>query len=306
MRKWGRIIWALLAVAAIACAIDGFWIEPRSLTLTELDVATPSWPVTTAPLRVVLLSDTHADDMHMTPARIRKIAATVNAMHPDAVILAGDYIGGNVLRGRKEFGARPMRSPKEIALDEDGLRALGAFHARYGVFAVMGNHDCWWDCDTVRRIMNEDGIHFLENQAAAIHRTDGDVWILGVEDGQTQHPDFPATFAKAPAGSATITVTHNPGLFDWPTNYVPIMLAGHTHGGQVRIPFLGAPITASRHTNDTYKGWTIIDGRVLIVTRGVGESGIPVRFDCPPQIMLLTFHNGPVAKVMAKSDKQLK
>ncbi|MEI9903148.1 MAG: metallophosphoesterase [Asticcacaulis sp.] len=162
---------------------------------------------------------------------MRAIAARVNAMHPDAIILAGDYIGGDVLKGRKEFGARPMRPAKDIALDEEGLRALGDFHAPLGVFAIMGNHDCWWDCDRTRELMQADGIHFLENQAFRIARPDGDVWILGVEDGQTQKPDFPATFAQAAPGAATITVTHNPGLFDWPSNHVPVMLAGHTHGG---------------------------------------------------------------------------
>jgi predicted MPP superfamily phosphohydrolase len=311
MRKRG-IIWGILAIAAIWMAAVGFWFEPRSLTLSQLDVQVPSWPKDTAPLRVVLLSDFHVDDVHMKPERVRDIARRVKAMHPDVVLLGGDYIGGNVFRGRKEFGARPMRSPKEIALDEEGLRALGSFEARYGVYAIMGNHDCWWDCDTVRQILATTPVHFLENKAARIARPSspgipgGDVWIAGIEDGQTQAPNFPATAAQIPPGVATLTLTHNPGLFDWSSDHAPILLAGHTHAGQVRLPIIGSIVRVSRHTEDTAKGWTIINGRILIVTRGLGSSGIPVRLNCPPQIMLLTVHPGPVAKVEAQKDVRLK
>lgn len=306
MRKRGRIIWGILAVAVLWMAAVAFWFEPRSLTLTQLDVQVPSWPQNTAPLRVVLLSDFHVDDVHMRPERVRDIARRVKAMHPDVVLLGGDYIGGDVLKGRREFGARPMRPAKQIALDEDGLRALGSFEAKYGVYAIMGNHDCWWDCDTVRQILGTTPVHFLENQAARIERPGGDVWIAGIEDGQTQAPDFPSTAAQIPPGAATLTLTHNPGLFDWESDQAQILLAGHTHAGQVRLPIIGSIVRVSRHTEDTAKGWTIIKGRILIVTRGLGSSGIPVRFNCPPQIMLLTVHPGPVAKVVAQKDVWLK
>ena len=302
MRKRGRIIWGIVVVAAIWVAAVAFWFEPRSLTLTQLDGQVPSWPKNTAPLRVVLLSDLHIDNLHMTPARVRDIARRVDALHPDVVLLGGDYIGGNLFRGRREFGARPMRSPKEIALDEEGLRTLGDFHARYGTYAIMGNHDCWWDCDTVRRIVGDTSVHFLENQAARIARPGGDIWILGVEDGQTETPDFVTTRAQAPADAATLTITHNPGLFDWTSNTAPIQLSGHSHAGQIRLPLIGAPVTVCRHTNDTAKGWTIINNRILIVTRGLGESGVAARLNAPPQIMLLTVHPGPVSAVTAKPD----
>jgi len=299
-----RIVWATILVVLLGLAADAFWFEPRSLTVTELDVQVPDWPATTAPLRVVLLSDFHVDNVHMPPDRVREIARRVTDLHPDVVLLAGDYIGGDVFKGRREFGARPMRSPKEIALDEDGLRALGAFDAPLGVYAVMGNHDCWWDCDRTRDVLAQTRIHFLENQAARLARPGGDVWILGVEDGQTQDPDFTATEAQAPAGAAVLSLTHNPGLFDWQSNHTPIQLSGHSHAGQVRLPFIGSIVRVCRHTEDTAKGWTIENGRILIVTRGLGSSGIPVRFGAPPQIMVLNLRPGPVAAVKALTPRQ--
>ncbi|EGF91928.1 calcineurin-like phosphoesterase family protein [Asticcacaulis biprosthecium C19] len=297
MRKWGRIIWGVIGLGVIAMAADAFWFEPRSTVVSEFDVEVPAWPKDTAPLRVVLLSDIHVDDVHMPPERVRKIAEQVAGLKPDVILLAGDYIGGDVFKGRKEFGARPMRSPEMIALDEEGLRALDSFKAPLGTYAVMGNHDCWWDCDRVREIFAETQVTFLENRAFRIERPSGDVWILGVEDGQTQNPDFPATAAQAPAGAATLTLTHNPGLFDWESNHAPIQLSGHSHAGQVRLPLIGAPVRVVRHTEDTADGYEVINGRILIVTRGLGSSGIPVRFGAPPQIMLLNIRPGTEAHV---------
>lgn len=306
MRKRGWIIGAVIAVLVAAWLTDAFWFEPESLTQTTLDVQDPAWPTGTAPLHAVLLSDFHADNVHMPPSRVRAIAARVNAMHPDVILLGGDYIGGNVFKGRREFGARPMRSAGEIALDEDGLRALGNFDAPLGVYAIMGNHDCWWDCDTVRHILAGTRVKLLENQAARLARPGGDVWIEGVEDGQTEHPDFPATAAQVPKGAASFVLTHNPGLFDWASNHAELQMSGHSHAGQVRFPLIGAPIRVCRHTEDTAKGWTVIDNRILIVTRGLGSSGIPIRFGAPPQIMVLTIHPGPVAKVEKVSEIYLK
>ena len=151
-----------------------------------------------------------------------------------------------------------------------------------------------------------DGVQLLENRAVRLQRPGGDVWIEGVEDGQTQRPDFAATAAQVPAGTASLVMVHNPGLFDWASNHATLQLSGHTHAGQVRLPLIGAVVRMSKHTEDTAKGWTIIDNRILVVTRGLGESGLPVRFGAPPQIMVLTIHPGPVAKVEKTGETDLR
>ena len=294
MRRRGWIIAGIVAALGAVWAADAFWFEPESLTQTTLDVQDPAWPATTAPLRVVLLSDFHADHLHMTPARIRAIAARVNALHADAILLAGDYIGADGLR---RGDARLRQNRPDNAAEDEGLRALGAFQARLGTYAIMGNHDCYWDCAHVRAVLATTKVHLLENQAARLARPSGDVWIEGIEDGQTQRPDFPGTATQASAGAASLVLVHNPGLFDWASNHASLQLSGHTHAGQVRLPLIGAVVRMSKHTEDTAKGWTIIDNRILVVTRGLGESGLPVRFGAPPQIMVLILHPGPVARV---------
>ncbi len=290
---WGGVILMGLVMAAI-----GFWFEPRSLTIKALDVETPAWPQGTAPLRVVLLSDIHTGGFHMPPARIIEIARRANVLHPDMIVLAGDYIGGDGLR-KGDARLRNHRPETDNAIQEAGLRALGELKAPLGVYAVMGNHDCYWDCGRVRTLLAGTPVRLLENRSIRIARPGGDIWVVGIEDGQTQQANFSLAAADVPAGAATLTVEHNPGLFDWPSNHAAIQLSGHTHAGQVRLPLLGAPIRMSRHTEDTAKGWTIAGDRILIVTRGLGESGLPVRFGAAPQIMILTIRPGPKAKVTA-------
>ncbi|ESQ75762.1 hypothetical protein [Asticcacaulis sp. AC402] len=180
----------------IAMAADAFWFEPRSTVVSEFNVEVPAWPGNTETLQVVQLSDIHVDDVHMPPERVRDIAKRVEGRKPDVILLTGDYIGGDVLKGRKEFGARPLRSPENVAL---------------------------------------------------------------------------------PAGAATLTLTHN--------------------AGQVRLPLIGAPVRVVRHTEDTADGYEVINNRILIVTRGLGSSGLPVRFGAPPQIMVLNIKPGTTAKV---------
>jgi len=280
----------------LGCAIRAFWLEPESLTVTRLNVQTPAWPTGTAPLRVALLSDIHVDHIHMTPRRVRDIARRVTALHPDIVLLAGDYIGGDGLR-KGDARLRSHRPTADNAYEEDGLRALDAFTAPLGVYAIMGNHDCYWSCGRVRDVLATTHVRLLENTSAHLTRPQGDVWIIGMEDGQTQKPDFVEASRSVPPDAAAITLVHNPGLFDWESNTGMLQLSGHSHAGQVRLPLIGAPIRMSRHTEDTAKGWSISGNRILIVTRGLGESGLPVRFGAPPQVMLLTIRPGPSAKV---------
>jgi predicted MPP superfamily phosphohydrolase len=246
---------------------------------------------------VVLISDIHIDHIHMTHRRIGEVAKRVNALHPDIILLGGDYIGAadGMRRGDARLGSH--RPANDNAYEETSLRAFDAFSASLGGYAIMGNHDCYWDCSRVREIQGQNHVHLLENAAFRIDRRNGPVWIVGIEDGQTQKPDFENAAKDVPSGVATLTLVHNPGLFDWASNHASLQLSGHTHAGQVRLPFIGAAVLMSRHTNDTVKGWTIRDGRILIVTRGLGESGLPVRFGAPPQIMLLNIHHGNAPKV---------
>ena len=300
--RLGRaVIVVLIAGGLVATGLlanVAFWREPRSVTVGLVEVRTPAWPANAAPVRIALLSDFHVDDVHMTAERIRRLATTTTALDPDLVVLGGDYVGG-LLGESGRGGARGNRTARANRVVEDGLVALTTFKAREGVFAIIGNHDCWWDCRRVAAVLEAGGVRVLQNANARVARPKGarggDIWLVGLEDAQTQKPDFKAASAGIPDGAAVVGLAHNPGLFDWSSNTLPVLLAGHTHGGQVRFPWIGAPAKMSRHTEDAFQGFFVRDGRVLVVTRGLGESGLPVRFGSPPEILMVRISHGPTA-----------
>lgn len=296
LRGWA-ILLALLVAAGAWPAYQAFWGEPQQFTARSFEVQSPSWPASAGPLRIALLSDFHVDGFHTPPERVRRIAAQVAELRPDIIVLAGDYIGGHGIRSGPPFADRADRSDHENAIDEAGLRALGAFEAPLGVYAVMGNHDCWWDCARVREILNGTSVVLLENRAVEVKRADISFWVTGIEDGQTQQPDFPGALANIPAGAPSIVAVHNPGLFDWNGNSAFLQLSGHSHAGQVRFPIIGAPVRMTRYTEETANGGMIRGDRILMVTHGAGEVGLPVRFGAPPEVLLITVISGASPRI---------
>jgi hypothetical protein len=294
--SWLGWVAALPSLALLAWV--AFWQEPRLTSLTALDVASPAWPAEVPPVRVVLLTDIHVDGAHTGRARLAALVQAVNLLEPDVILLGGDYIGGMLWQAGPRGASRIKRSEASVRRDETALSELSQLRARDGVFAVIGNHDCWWSCARMRRLLEEAGIVVLSNEAHEVRRPSApSFWIAGIADGQTQSPQFEQAASQAPHGAAVLMLMHNAGLFDWEQDRFPIQFAGHTHAGQVRFPLVGAPVRMSRHTEDTADGFTIEDGRVLIVSRGYGEVGLPVRFGAPPQIMLVRVGHGETLNV---------
>ena len=294
----------VLVVVGTYLAAQAFWFVPRSLMVREINVQSPQW--NGPPLRVALVSDIHGDRFHMPIARIKSLGDSVASLKPDIVLLGGDYTGGHFARSGLPGSRRENRTPAENAFEAQIILALNTFKAPLGVFAVMGNHDCWWDCNEVRRLFSQTDVEFLENAAFEVKRPNSSFWVVGVEDGQTQKPDFALAAANVPTRVDVLTLVHNPGLFRWPTNQAALQFSGHSHGGQVRFPLIGAPVRMSRYTEETVDQPLVKDGRVLMVTTRVGAIGLPVRFGVPPEILLVTISNGAVTEAKAKRRKPLK
>jgi uncharacterized protein len=293
-----------IVVLGLYLGTRAFWFEPQSLTVREMEVQSPRWQG--APLRVALLSDIHGDEFHMPISRIKSLARSVDTLKPDIVLLAGDYVGGHLKKSSPPGSKRENLSAADNAFKSQIILALGEFRAPLGVYAVMGNHDCWWDCQEVRRLLGQTNVRFLENASARVERAGGAFWVVGIEDGQTQAPDFTLATQGLPPNSDVLTLVHNPGLFRWPANQAALQFSGHSHGGQVRFPLIGAPVRASRYTEETVDAPFIKDGRALVVSTGVGEIGLPVRFGVAPEIILVTLSNGPITKATAKRRQPIK
>jgi predicted MPP superfamily phosphohydrolase len=273
-RRWKlRVFLALLGLLIAAM----FGEAQRMPVLRETVVDLPGYPAGTGPLRVALLADTHMGGPDQSPARLARIVAAVNALHPDLILLGGDYKGEPKLPGfaySREEGAAP----------------LGALRAPLGIVAVLGNHDHWDDAAAWTRLLEAQGIAVLRNQA--VRR--GPVTIGGIDDAYSEHADLPATLAAARAlGGPIILLSH--GALPFKQNYGPLppFLAAHTHCGQIALPVLGPVYLPYKHPIRYACGRYDEAGRTIIVSGGVGTSNLPLRLNAPPDYWLITFRAPP-------------
>lgn len=280
--------------AALAASTGGyaFALEPRfRLIVTEWDLATAKW-THERPLRIVALADIHACEPWMPVSRIEAIVEKANTLEGDIVLLLGDFMAGLV---QFRTGVVPP---------EQWAPALGALKAPLGVHAIAGNHDWWTDIVAVRDSLAAAGIPLYQNKAVKMGG-DAPFWLAGT-DSMVAHKapgrgnfrgadDLPGTLAQITDGDPAILMAHEPDLFvDVPDRFV-VTLSGHTHGGQVRLPFLGRPVIPSAYGQRFAYGHINEGGRDLIVSGGLGCSVLPVRFGVPPEITVITLRSTGVA-----------
>ena len=260
----------LLTLVPVALLTWSLGLARSDPVVRRASVALPRWPAGAKPVRVALLSDIHLGDFATGPDRLRRIVAQVNALRPDLVVLAGDFIAGH--------------EPQD-AEAAPGLAELGRLRAPLGVVAVLGNHDYWTDPRAVRRVLERAGATVLDN--AATRR--GPLAVGGLDDLVTRHADLPATLrAMERAGGARLLVSHSPDIAPALPPGVPLLLAGHTHCGQVWVPFLGPPVDVSRYGARYRCGLVREGGRLTVVTAGTGTSVLPLRFGVPPDLWVVT------------------
>jgi uncharacterized protein len=275
--RWRRIAgWSLVTAGALsaALALRAFWLEPASLRIVEEHISlrgsTKRW------VRVAVLTDLHVGSPFNDLSRLREVVARTNAARPDVVCILGDLVIQGVLGGR-------FVPPEDISAELRQLRANG------GVFAVLGNHDGWLNHDRVASALERNGIRVIEETAVKVVAPAGSIWFAGIGDVWTRRSDIAAALAAVGDDtSPVVLMTHNPDVFPQVPARVALTLAGHTHGGQVKLPLLGTPIVPSRFGSRFAAGHVIENGRHLYVATGLGTSILPVRFRVPPAVSVLT------------------
>ena len=275
-----KIKYALIAVGSfllicLTLVLWAFVVEPNRLTVNEVAIKLPGWPPAFERLRIALISDLHVGSPYVDTAKLQLVVQTTNQTQPDLILLAGDFMVTSSVRGGHTV------EPEIIAAELKNLRA------RFGVYAVLGNHDWWYDGERVMRALNAVGIRVLENDAAQIREQEQSLWLAGISDMWTRRPDITGTLQKVTDDGPVIILTHNPDIFPNVPGRVSLTLAGHTHGGQVSIPFIGRPQVPSAYGERYAIGLIEENNRRLYVTPGVGTSIYPVRFRVPPEISLL-------------------
>ena len=274
-KKIIRAVAGLLLVLVLSCLVWGFFIEPNRLVVHREAIQIDDWPKELSGLRVALIADIHSGGAFIDDKKLQKIVELTNQQNPDLIVLLGDYMSPNSWHSRRV-------EPEVTAA------AMKDLHAPLGVYAVLGNHDWWYNGGKVRRAFEANGIPILENEVAEIKWRDKSFWLVGLADSWTRPQHINETLAKVPEGATMIALTHNPDAFPHLPQSVPLLLAAHTHGGQVNFPLIGTPIVPSRFGRKFPAGHVFENGHHMFVTTGIGTSILSVRFRVTPEIMILT------------------
>jgi predicted MPP superfamily phosphohydrolase len=251
-----------------------FWIEPASISVKNYEIALPVWPAGCEGLRVAVLSDLHVGSPFNGLDKLDRVVALTNGARPDAILMTGDYVITGVKGGT--FVAPESFAPR-----------LGRLRAPMGVYAVLGNHDFWFDGGRVARALEASGIAMLEDRAIRLTRGGCTIRIAGLSDFWMSNHDVQAALHDVPAGAPVVVFTHNPDVFPLLPDRVSLTIAGHTHGGQVWFPIIGRPMVPSEYRQRFAAGHIVERGRHLFVSTGIGTSALPVRFMVPPEISVL-------------------
>ncbi len=217
-----------------------------------------------------------------------------NDQNPDLIVLLGDYVAQNSDRTKWKM---PM---DKIA---EGLKGL---QAKHGVYAILGNHDAWYNADLIKTELERDGYAVLDDKVALIKTDKGEFWLAGFEDilpygKRRDYSNYAKNVLKGidRPGGKIIALTHNPDAAMFITDNregqykvsddIVLLMAGHTHGGQVRFPGFGAPLVPSSFGYT--RGHIVESGLDMFVTTGIGTSIMPVRFGVPPEIAVVTLRS---------------
>jgi uncharacterized protein len=275
-----QFLFSAAAVGAAAVAGDGILFEPNFPRIARREFAIARLPERMDGFTIALLSDFHYDP-YFSVHPLHAAIPMVNRLRPDLIVLTGDFVS------RPRFG-----DPKKAAhAAEPCAQLLSNMFAPCGLWAVLGNHDCDTDPDFVTEALEAHNIHVLANQSQPIEREGSRFWLSGLNDVISDEADVPAALRSVSPGEAVVLLVHEPDFADVTSRYpVDLQLSGHSHGGQIRLPFLPPlylPEFARKYVWGTYQ----VGGLALYTNPGLGTIEIPVRLNCPPEITLVTLRS---------------
>ncbi|GAB4571710.1 MAG: hypothetical protein Kow0077_09140 [Anaerolineae bacterium] len=262
---------ASLGAVSVGASAYVTHIEPLRLEVTRLTVPLPNLPPAFEGYTLAHISDFHIGDW-ITPDQLWRMVTQVNALGPDLIAVTGD-----------------LASNEYPGWGRDVSHVLAALQAPDGVAVTLGNHDHWTHAPTVRQAVLDAGAHLLWNTHTEVQREGQTLYIVGVDDVWEGEADLNEALFEVPrAPVPTILLAHEPDYADEvaATGRIGLQLSGHSHGGQVRLPGIGAPILP--YLGQKYdQGLYNIGTMRLYVNRGIGMTSPYVRFNCPPEITVI-------------------
>lgn len=258
-------------VGAVGLAASYPLLIERYLVQTNTyRIPVPNLPHSFNGFRIVQLTDLHYDSPVQTQW-IYYLTEVANNLKGDLIVCTGDYVN-------------KTSSTKEIDIVWDMLSTL---NAKAGVFSVLGNHDHWADTARSDYCLKQTG-QDLRHKIVPIRRGTDTIWLAGAGDLYEDHRNLDGVLGQIPDSDCRIVLAHNPDSAD--TSHrkrFDLMISGHTHGGQVRIPFFGAPFLPVQNKDYTSGLRRSTNGRPVFISRGIGSTILPVRFNCFPEIAVL-------------------
>ena len=247
--RWKKRVRVTLAIIPLLIAFIVFWaflIEPNRLVIRQETIVIDNWPKELDHLEIAVISDIHVGGWCIDDKKLRLIIERTNQLQPELIVILGDYIAGEGWTSHR------------VAPEVFGT-VLKDFRAPLGVYSVLGNHDWWWDGRRVRRGLEANGIKVLDDEVVEVKARGASVWLAGLADLWTRPQNIQETIAKTPPDPPVIALTHNPDIFPRLPQRVQLLLAGHSHGGQVRFPKLFNLLSLAHATcADIFSRTTII------------------------------------------------
>ncbi len=258
--------------AALGAMMSYFFIknEYEDPVIEYVKISIPNLPSAFDGYRIVQISDFHYYPI-TTLELINQAVQMANALEPDLILLTGDYVW------------------HEVEMIFEMMPSLAGLNAKHGIYACLGNHDLWTDVDVVTQAFKEVRLPLLVNHGLPITLGKDRIYLASLDDGWSGQPDLTAAMGNWSEGAPTVLLMHEPDLA---TEYsldkrISLQLSGHSHGGQVRLPFVGAlilPYLSWKYPMGLYD----VNGMWLYTNRGLGTTNIPLRVNCAPEITELT------------------
>lgn len=280
-RKFLQVTAAVAVTGGLAVSADALILEPNRPQLVRVEIPLARLPAAWDGFTIVQVSDFHYDD-HFAVMPIRKAIEVINSLHPDLVVLTGDFV-------TVPYWSDYLHNARQAAgAVEPCAQLLGQLRARYGRVAVLGNHDVGSDAPRVVEALHSQGIPVLRNRSVPLEQAGARLWFGGVDDVIEGKPDLDLTLKGIPLSEPVVLLAHEPDFADHVVKYpVDLQLSGHSHGGQVRLPLVGAPFLPDLALKYPW-GLRQIGRLTLYTNIGLGTIRVPVRLNCPPEITLFT------------------